>query len=113
MCGFEPHPPDFCSRLGTWKGIPFFKLTHYRVLQSIDEYGGLTILSDREMDRYDRNGGITGRDRTIYAPIAEYAHVGPHADRRVTTRKLGDPLEHGTTELFVDVDDRIAPNAKP
>ena len=82
-------------------------------LKSIDEHGGLTILSDNVMDMRDRNGAVVRRDREFYAVVTDYRHGGEHKGCRVASRPLGDPHEHGTTELYAEVEGPAACDVPP
>lgn len=92
--------------------VTFVKQTHHintekgsGVLKSVDQYGGVYLVSDRPLDVYGRGGFIHGKRVEAYVAMGDYKHSGPLKGCRQLKGQLGDPYESGQTEVYVRLTD--------
>jgi hypothetical protein len=69
---------------------------------SLDEYGGAYYDADTPEPVRDRNGAYSEKRARQYA---NFSHYDQAAKRRIAIGKLGDPFEHGQTDVFMEVID--------
>jgi hypothetical protein len=97
-----------------WPGarISFRVQTHYvnwtdgeGTFLKTDLYGGTSYVSDVPMNVYGRGGFVVDRRREMYAHVDDFRHDGEFKGCRVLAKMLGDPYEHGQTQMFVRLAD--------
>ena len=74
------------------------------IVTCFDEMGGAHLRADRPVSVYDDRGAKIGERRNIYSWVGEYFSGDSWRDRRrVTSVKVYDPLDGGSTECFLEV----------
>jgi len=104
------HPVGDANGAPLWAGcrVAFRFANHYintvsgeGTLDRLDKYGGVSVVADREIAVYDRNGCQVARRREQYIAMDDYMRDGPLAGMRLKRGGVGDPHEHGVTPVFV------------
>jgi hypothetical protein len=71
---------------------------------SSDRFGGVTLEADEPMDVHFR-GFIVDRRTGHYVAMGIYQYDGPFRGARMTKALVGDPIERGTSETYIRVED--------
>ncbi|QAY80254.1 hypothetical protein [Sphingosinicella sp. BN140058] len=74
-------------------------------ISKIDRYGGVYYEADKPEQVLDRCGACRDVRTAQYATVGDYQSSGQFAGSWLTVGTLGDPHEHGETDVFIEVVD--------